>query len=415
MRSPVLRPRSGAGLPTRFVFWEPCVSPHKTSFFAALAEALGPGFEVMCVAHDGVPVERQRLGWSAGRVGTDKADLDPSTGGATHQTGFETIVAPSDADIHALVRRHAAASLHVFSGIRWFSTIEKALAEVRRCDVRFAVMSEPRDDAGPKGGVRWLQSWITEGWLRRRVTFVLAIGRHGPSWFRSVGYPATRVFPFAYFLPSPHDGGAAGYLDKVGANRTDRPSRIRPMVEVVYIGRLVEQKGVRYLLPALLALSGRARLTVIGDGALRPVLEEEARRQRIDVRFTGVLPIDVVQRRMQEFDVLVLPSLTKDDGWGAVVSEALLAGTAVVASDRVGASILLDRSENGRMVRPGDGIAIARAITELEYSGALFADARAVRKRWAADRLTAEAGAAYFIDIVRHRFEGSEHPVEFYQ
>jgi glycosyltransferase involved in cell wall biosynthesis len=413
----------GAGAVSRVVFWEPCVSPHKSAFIGAVAEALGPSIDVVCVAHEDVPQDRQALGWNDGQ-----SPQDVVAGGAVARSRYRTIVAPSGSDISALVAQGGTRCLHVFSGIRWFSTIKRGLAEVRRCGSLFAVMSEPRNDAGLKGAVRFIQSWATEGWLRRNAQFVLAIGRHGPPWFRSVGYAAERVFPFAYFLPSfsamaerdQRDGGAASGALSVTSCLSDRAIRAPASeggrkIEVAYIGRLIEPKGVGYLPPAIAALAARARLTLIGAGPLSEALSEQVRALGIEAEFAGVLPIDVVQRRICDFDVLVLPSLTKDDGWGAVVSEALLSGTAAIVSSYAGASILLDEPNNGRIVPPGDSEAIARAIADLADSGALTPNARAARMNWAVARLSAHAGAAHFLQIVRHRLEGGARPMEFYR
>lgn len=366
------------------VFWEPCVSPHKSAFFKAVAERLGPSVKVRCVAHEGVPEARQALGW-----GDESGSAPP------------TDVAPSRERIAQIIDEGGERCLHVFSGIRWFSTLTTALALVRTQGRAFAIMSEPRDNAGLKGAIRLLQSWLTESWLRRRVEFVLAIGRHGPTWFHSVGYRRERVFPFAYFLPPP-------------LPQPETEAGAPASLHLAYVGRLTEAKGVRYLLPALRALGPGARLTVIGDGELRETLVQEAARLGLDAQFCGVLPIEQVQRRMPAFDVLMLPSMTRDDGWGAVVSEALMAGTAVVASHCAGASILLDSPHNGRVVPPADSDAIARAVRELSQSGQLTARARRFRATWAGDRLTARAGARYFEQIVRHRAGGALRPKEFY-
>jgi len=269
-------------------------------------------------------------------------------------------------------------------------------------------MSEPRDNAGWKGALRFIQSYLTEAWLRQHVQFVLAIGRHGSPWFRSVGYAAERVFPFAYFLPPPSDDGLAGDMSVRAGNG---------IVQVAYVGRFTEAKGVRFVLPALAKLTIPARITLIGDGELRPQLEQQALDLQLDAVFTGPLPIGEVQRRMRDFDILILPSISRDDGWGAVISEALLAGVAAIASECAGASILLDRpveGGNGCVVPPADSSAIAAAITTLRRDGWLAAHARQARKQWAAERLTAQAGALHFEHIVRHRIEGAARPKEFF-
>jgi glycosyltransferase involved in cell wall biosynthesis len=368
---------------SQIIFWEPCVSPHKSAFINAVAQQLGAGVQVSCVAHEGVPEARQALGWGDGST-----SLPP------------TVVAPNDEEIAAIVSRGGDTCLHVFSGIRWFRTLTTALNVVKRDRRPFAIMSEPRDNAGLAGAVRFVQSWATEAALRRQAQFVLAIGRHGPPWFRSVGYRRDRVFPFAYFLPPPAE------LD---AQRTTAAQ-----LRIAYVGRLIEKKGVQFLLPAVQALGRPARLTLIGAGDLRDTLVAQANENGVDTEFCGVLPIEQVQRRMLDFDVLVLPSISKDDGWGAVVSEALMAGAAVVASNCAGASILLDSPRNGRVVRPGDSLAITTAINDLERSGALTPRARKTRSKWAHERLTARAGASYFEQIVRHRMGAAQRPKEFY-
>lgn len=372
---------------TRIVFWEPCVSPHKSAFFHAVAERFGPSVAIHCVAHEGVPDTRQALGW-----GDESGSAPP------------TDIAPTPERIAAIIEAGGDHCLHVFSGIRWFSTLTTALQLVRAQRRAFAIMSEPRDNAGIKGAIRFAQSWLSESWMRRRVEFVLAIGRHGPPWFQSVGYRRDRVFPFAYFLPPP----------ALTAQSVAPEAATQAPLHIAYVGRLTEAKGVRYLPAAMHALGPGARLTVIGDGELRESLVELSTRLGVDADFCGVLPIEQVQRRMPTFDVLVLPSTTKDDGWGAVISEALMAGTAVVASHCTGASILLDSPRNGRVVPPADSEAIARAVRELQQSGQLTARARRYRVNWAADRLTARAGASYFEHIVRHRAGHALRPKEFF-
>ncbi len=376
----------------RIIFWEPCVSPHKSAFVGAVAREFGASVDVQYVAHEELPDERRALGWDSGA-----------------SDSYRTIVAPDAATIATLVANGGSRCLHVFSGIRWFATLTCALAQVRRLCAPFAIMSEPRDGAGIKGALRFGQSWLTEGWLRSEAAFVLAIGQHGPPWFRSVGYPAERVFPFAYFLAAPDaNGSGAAQLTLARPSRTGTAP-----LEIAYVGRLIETKGVRYLLPAMRRLTPRARLTLIGDGPLRGELEDSAHRLGIEAHFSGVLPIAEVQQRMRVFDALVLPSCTKD-GWGAVVSEALLAGTAVITSTCVGASILFGTPCNGRVVAPRDSEAIASALIDLQHADALTIAARAARMRWASARLSAQAGASYFARIVRHRTEGCPRPPEFY-
>ena len=60
------------------------------------------------------------------------------------------------------------------------------------------------------------------------------------------------------------------------------------------------------------------------------------------VQWFGKFPMSEVAKKMADADCLVLPSL--HDGWGAVVSEALIAGTPVICSDACGSAGVVEAS-----------------------------------------------------------------------
>ena len=367
----------------RIVFWEPSVSPHKADLIRAVAASADAAPEVIVCADQGLLPERARLGWTL-----------PA------ESGPQPLIAPTDAQIDALVASRRDETLHIVSGIRHVPMIVAALASIRHHRARFALMSEPRASEGPAGSLRYLQSWLTEGWLRRRVEFVLAIGRHGPPWFRRVGYPAERVFPFAYF---------------VAARLSAVPAAVADGLRVAHVGRLVAEKGVADIIDAAARLGADARLTLIGDGPQRAALIARSRSLGLSADFVGVLPMPDVATHLAAQDVLVLASTTSNDGWGVVVNEALLAGTAVVASERAGASMLLDDPRLGRVVPPGEPAAIATAIHSLRDSGSFSPSARQVRRDWALSHLDPGNGARHLLAIVRWCDERGQRPPAFYE
>jgi glycosyltransferase involved in cell wall biosynthesis len=132
----------------------------------------------------------------------------------------------------------------------------------------------------------------------------------------------------------------------------------------------------------------------------------------IDAEFRGVLPNHEIGRFMQSVDVLLLPSITKD-GWGVVVSEALMCGTAVVATNCVGASLMLAVPLFGRCVPALSPKAIAQAITDLRNSGSFSSQSRTARANCARRFLSADAGAKYLMEIIAWRFGSSMKPHHF--
>ena len=74
-------------------------------------------------------------------------------------------------------------------------------------------------------------------------------------------------------------------------------------------------------------------LLVVGDGALRSQVER-AQADTAQIRYAGRVENKQLLGMLGLADVLVLPS--NFEPWGLVVNEAMAAGLAVIASDRVG-------------------------------------------------------------------------------
>lgn len=366
------------------IFWEPSYSPHKTQFFDSVGSLL-KNCSVKAYAHSDIPKDRLSQGWKI-----DDNTITP------------WILQPTNAMIRDVVAKDPKNTLHIFSGIRWVPTLIIALSEVKKTKARFAIMSEPRVGDGVKGTLRFIQSWLTEGWLRRNAEFILAIGRNGPPWFKSVGYNTDKIFAFAYFVNSPTPLGVSAEWEACDK-----------AVRVGYVGRIVQEKGVFDLVRAIKILGTGASLSIVGGGSDKNALIKLTKALCVAADFAGVLPIAEVGKAMARFDVLVLASTTKDDGWGVVVSEALMCGTAIISTNHVGASLLLEEPLFGRCVPSCDPQAIANAILELQASGAFTSKQRQARRMLASARLSAEAGARYLAEIINWTKERGLRPTPF--
>lgn len=143
--------------------------------------------------------------------------------------------------------------------------------------------------------------------------------------------------------------------------------------EILFVGRLVERKGVHYLLDALARLepSRRLLLRVVGDGPMRHELEARAAALGLGerVRFEGFVPAETLARRFAECDLFVLPAIidAKGDteGLGVVLVEALSYARPVVASAAGGIVDVIRDRETGYLVPPADAGALAAAIARV--------------------------------------------------
>lgn len=123
---------------------------------------------------------------------------------------------------------------------------------------------------------------------------------------------------------------------------TPGSSNTRDATKLLFVGRLVEKKGCRYLLeamPAVLARFPNATLSIIGSGpeemALRQYAEDANLSQSIC--FLGPVRNDKLPELYRAASIVVVPSVVArrgdQEGLGLVIVEALGCGCAVVASD----------------------------------------------------------------------------------
>ncbi|MGH7927833.1 MAG: glycosyltransferase family 4 protein, partial [Candidatus Binatia bacterium] len=137
----------------------------------------------------------------------------------------------------------------------------------------------------------------------------------------------------------------------------------RPIV--LFVGRLVKEKGLDRLLTVWASLPGHQRmvLLIVGDGPLRESLECQTRNLRLfpAVRFLGH------QAEVAKFysvaDLFVLPSTT--EGMSNALLEAMAAGLPVVASNVGGNKDVITHQQNGFLVDWEDTRLCARMLTTL--------------------------------------------------
>jgi len=118
---------------------------------------------------------------------------------------------------------------------------------------------------------------------------------------------------------------------------------------VLFVGRLAEKKGVKYLIEAMSDID--ALLVIVGDGPLREELKVQAKILGDRVKFLGSKTHDELKIIYASADIFVAPSITAKDGdqegLGLVILEAMASGLAVVASNSGGITTLIDNNLTG--------------------------------------------------------------------
>lgn len=125
---------------------------------------------------------------------------------------------------------------------------------------------------------------------------------------------------------------------------------------VLFVGRLAEKKGVKYLIKAMENID--AMLIIVGDGPLKNTLKKQAEKMQDKIRFLGPKTHEELKTIYASADVFVAPSVTAEDGdkegLGLVLLEAMASGLPVIGSDSGGIPTIVKDGENGFLVAEKD-------------------------------------------------------------
>ena len=118
-------------------------------------------------------------------------------------------------------------------------------------------------------------------------------------------------------------------------------------VKVLWVGRLLNWKRVDTIIKAVgdCSKSEKITLDVYGVGPEEAKLKKLAAKYGDVIKFYPPVPINEVRKLMREHDVYVLSS-NGYEGWGAVVSEALEEGMAVIGTYEAGSSATILSESN---------------------------------------------------------------------
>jgi colanic acid/amylovoran biosynthesis glycosyltransferase len=139
---------------------------------------------------------------------------------------------------------------------------------------------------------------------------------------------------------------------------------------VLFVGRLVENKGCAYLLKAMRAVRHAhpdAALAIIGDGPLRGELEYIAKEMRIgNVQFLGTQPPEIIRHWLNRARVFCVPSIEiptgASEGFGLVFAEAQSMGVPVVSFKTGGIPEAVADGRTGLLASQGDWRGLAAQI-----------------------------------------------------
>jgi 1,4-alpha-glucan branching enzyme len=171
---------------------------------------------------------------------------------------------------------------------------------------------------------------------------------------------------------------------------------------VLFVGRLVHEKGVHVLINAVPKILEKvnAKIIIVGNGYMKEQLSGIVRGMGITdkVMFTGFVDDETLRRLQTCADVSVVPSLFEP--FGIVALEAMAAKSPLVVSDAGGLAQIVDHDVDGVKVYAGnpDSLAwgITRVLTDETYANRLRENAyKKIQERFNWDRIAQQTMGAY--------------------
>jgi glycosyltransferase involved in cell wall biosynthesis len=351
-------------------FWQQMITPHMSELAATLAKR---GYRVNYVANEILSKKRIEQGWKRSQLG--KAKL---------------LLAPNKNSILFYAKNAPNNSIHLCQGIRGNGLISYAQKIICKRSLIHWIMMEKIDDQQWNGFIkRFLYRIIFLSWMNH-FAGILAIGRGAMDWYYKRGIKKKIIFPFAYFIKKP----------KINNLIIKSNIKKKKIFRFIFVGQLIKRKRVDMLIRAISKLNfNEIELWIVGNGGEKKYLKSLANQllSKKKVRWFGVISFEKIPNMISQCDCLVLPS--NFDGWGAVVSEALMVGTPVICSNKCGSSEVVKASKTGAVFLANNEKELTKCLLKQFIKGPHSYKERKKIKSWA-KCLGADAGAKYLEEIL---------------
>jgi len=268
----------------------------------------------------------------------------------------------------------------------WRDLVYLVVAKALRCKVVYQVHGGALPQEFGGGLTRWLMKRV----FGLADTVVLLASSEKAAYSAFGGCRNIAVIPNAIEL---RDYAAIGPKSYEG-----------PVINLLYLGRLAEDKGIRELVIALGMLGKQGldylRLKIIGSGPYRDELERLIARERLGHVAEVVAPVsgDSKIAAWRQADIFVFPTYHRE-GLPYTILESLASATPVITTRNGAIPDVLADGEQGIFVEPHSPDGVAVAIRRLVENRSLLRDMSARAKQRAIENYGVDRLAVQFSDL----------------
>jgi len=249
----------------------------------------------------------------------------------------------------------------------------------------------------------------TEAWLTYEAWRVICCSDYMVSHVKwAFGLPADKLV----MVPNGVDAEAYAKIGNDDLSRFRSKFALPEEKIVLFVGRLVHEKGVHVLVNAVSRVLEKvnAKFIIVGNGYMKEQLSNIVKNMGFahKVMFTGFVDDETLRKLQQCANVSVVPSLFEP--FGIVALEAMAAKSPVVVSDTGGLSEIVEHGVTGVKVYPDNPDSLAWGITKVlldeAYANWIKTDAyKKIHEKYDWDRIAQQTKAIY--DTVLNEYSKS--------
>ncbi len=195
--------------------------------------------------------------------------------------------------------------------------------------------------------------------FRNKNVYMLCASAFTANDFKIVGAYPNKLFKWGYFTK----------VEKINVEEIIK-NKSKKKIKILYVSRLIKWKHPELAIQMAKELRLRNisfELQIIGTGPMSDWLKAEVDKNNLNsqVTFLGNLPNIKVIEKMRGSHIFIFTS-DRNEGWGAVLNEAMSNGCSVVVSNRIGSSpYLINNGKNGLVFKSGDSMDLTDKVERL--------------------------------------------------